>query len=158
MSGAHAFRSRGGDPAPPPVGDPDVYAHLLSWVKSNAEDLGLDPKERVQVHGFHATFRISPDGELLVEVVAQFTQKEDTSEDARFAGLPFRGGATVVASVDGTVRFVIAKPMNDARRERQVDFVQRCDLRDPALPWASESYLRVRARRDFRALHQGLVA
>ncbi len=141
-----------------PIGNEEIYRRLRSWAKQSAPELGLDPKDRVHVHGFHATYRVNSSGQLVVEVVAQFMQKRDTSKDERFGGIPFRGGATVVASADGRVRFVITKRMSDERMERQVDFVSRLDLNDPWLPWGGERYMRSRARRDFRSLHRGIVA
>ncbi|HWX87479.1 MAG TPA: hypothetical protein VNX67_04840, partial [Solirubrobacteraceae bacterium] len=157
VSGARTVHgtSRG---ATEPAGEEAIYRRLRSWAKQSASELGLDPGDRIHVHGFHATYRINSSGQLVVEVVAQFLQKRDTSKDQRFGGIPFRGGATVVASADGRVRFVITKPMSDARIERQIDFVSRLDLNDPWLPWAGEPYMRSRARRDFRSLHRGIVA
>lgn len=158
VSGAQTFRARSRDSAREADGAHEVYENLRGWVHANRDELGLDPRLKIGIHGFHATFRIGGGGELLVEVVAQFTQMRNTKGEESFGGLPFRGGATVVASADGTVRFVIGKSLTQAREDRQVDFVRRRDLTDPTLPWAGEDYLRVRAKRDFRALHRGLVA
>ena len=157
VSGARTFHSSWRDVAMESRARQDVYGELRSWAKRNAAELGLDPGKHIAVHAFHATYRINPSGQLVVEVVAQFTQKRDTSGDEGFGGVPFRGGTTVVASAGGGVRFVIAKPMTDTRAKEQVEFVSRQDLEDPTLPWADESYLRSRARRDFRRLHRGIV-
>jgi hypothetical protein len=151
---------RGGRPqaaAGTPSAEGETYRELRDWGKRNAAELGLDAAVPIDVDGFHATYRIDHAGQLLVEIVVQFTQMRDTRADPRFGGLPFRGGTTVVASADGTVRFVIAKPMSDARASGQIEAVSRRDQADPALPWADETYMRLRARRDLRSLHRGLL-
>jgi hypothetical protein len=129
---------------------------LRGWANQNAGELYLDSGEPIKLDAFHATYRVKPDGQLVVEIVAQFTQKRDTTGDLRFGGIPFRSGATVVAQADGRVRFVIAKPPSEAREANQIASLDRRDRRDPAIPWGGDSYLRVRARRDFRSLHRGL--
>jgi hypothetical protein len=132
---------------------------LQEWASANAQALELDPERPIEAHGFHATFRVAPSGRLVVEVVAQFTQQDDTRADPRYGGLRFRGGTTVVATAGGDVRFVIAKPIfSQARRERQLRHVERLDADDPALGWAADDYAGRRvARLSFRGLHEGLV-
>lgn len=154
-------RTRNGEsvgPSEDPKVGRETYGRLRSWVHEHADGLGLDAEQRIEVRGFHATYRVRPDNELVVEVVAQFLQKHDTTGDARFGGLPFRGGTTVVASADGRVRFVVAKPMSAAREQAQIEHVRQMDLTDDTLPWADASRLARRARRDFRRLHRGLYA
>ena len=129
---------------------------LNAWADKNRAALGLSRELEIETQGFHATYRVKPNGELVVEAVAQFAQMLETTGDPRFGGLPFRGGTTVVASADGTVRFVIAKPLTPAREARQLEFVNRSDLTDPGLPWADSRYLGRRVKRDLRSLHRGL--
>lgn len=131
---------------------------LISWASENAEPLGLLRSSRIRVQGFHGTFRVAPNGRLVVEVVARFTQRKDTSGDPDFGGLVFRGGTTVVAESSGDIRFVIAKPLaSKERREHQLRFVESCDATDPALAWCDAGYEDSRvARLDFRGLHQGM--
>jgi hypothetical protein len=151
---AGARRRRG----PEDEGDEkSVFTRLRGWAERNAEALGLRQKGRIGVHGFHATFRVNPRGSLVVEVVAQFVQKRDTTGEPAFGGVPFLSGATVVAEADGTIRFVIAKPATTERRDRQTAFVSRLDLRNPALPWLEGADRNLRARTSFRDLHRGLV-
>jgi hypothetical protein len=166
VTGAQAYGTRGRMPIAATETEPDdeesstnneVYNRLRSWGQANAKLLQLNPDQPPAVHGFHATYRVNPYGELVVEVVAQFVQMRDTTGDARFGGVPFRGGATVVAAADGRVRLVIAKPMDEARAARQTAFVTQLDRANPALPWADPRDLARRGRRDFRSLHRGLV-
>lgn len=133
---------------------------LTEWATANAEALGLSPtKGTIALEGFHGTFRVAPNGRLVVEVVARFTQTEDTADAPEFGGLAFRGGTTVVAESSGDVRFVIAKPLaSRERRERQLGFVESLDAADPALAWSDDGYGASRiANLDFRGLHQGMA-
>jgi hypothetical protein len=102
---------------------------------------------------------VSPDGQLAIELVAQFDQDDPDSEgDPDYGGVPVRGGATVIGAADGTVRYVIAKPMSDDRRHRQKDYVSELDRTDFAMAWNDDGYdaNRMRARTSFAALHRGL--
>ena len=136
----------------------------------NAIALNLDPKRKVSVQGFHSIFRVAPNGQLHVEVVAQFHQRDRTEGQLEFGGLSLSGGTTVVASAAGEVRFVISKPLEAPklsaesqeearmRRERQLAFVESCDRDDPGVAFADDKYdtRRMRVRAEFRSLHQGL--
>ena len=133
-------------------------AELTKWARAKSDRLGLDPSHTIELDGFHTVFRFAPDGQLLVELVAQFTQlDEKTKKDDAYGGIPFRGGATVIAAANGVVRYVVAKPMTDARRQRQLAYVGELDSGDPALAYASPEYdgVRMRARTSFAALHRG---
>jgi hypothetical protein len=158
-NGAQAFRPRNAGAADI---DPDersgAWNDLRLWAKANAKALQLDPDVRIDPLGFHATYRVKPNGELVIEVTAQFSQKVNTVGDPAYGGLPRRGGTTVIAGTDGTVRFVIAKPLaSEARVARQLAYVAARDLADPALAWADERSLARRARSGFRSLHRGLA-
>jgi hypothetical protein len=141
---------------------------LHAWSRRNHVALDLDPDVTIAVEGFHSTFRVAPDGQLQVEIVAQFCQA-DESRKAEFGGLPLRGGTTVIAAADGTVRYVISKPLPSrvlnarqaqlaaARLAAQRDYLDVWDRDDALLPWADEKYVRTRlSRRDFRALHMAI--
>jgi hypothetical protein len=170
LSGAQEFRPRLGDQPPPQSWDDDAAGKALwDWAKKNARFLRLDPESKIATRGFHATYRVRPSGELVIEVVAQFSQIRNTEGDPRFGGLPLRGGTTVVATAAGDPRFVISKPLDSAalppevreaaqrRERRQLAFVERSDLDDPALPWLGDDYLTSRMKASFRSLHQGLI-
>lgn len=146
-------------------------AELEAWARKNAAALDLDPKRDIAVRGFHPVFRVAPNGQLQVEVVAQFTQIQRTEGMPEYGGLAARGGTTVIAAADGTVRYVISKPLpstsisEEKRREaddrlgRQLAFVEDCDRTDPRLPWCDDNYGQKRmSAYNFRNLHQGLLA
>ena len=144
------------------------YAPLLRrYAKENAKQLHLDPDKQINVSGFHSSYRVAPDGQLLIDIVAQFEQVDETTSDD-LGGAPLRGGTTVVASADGEVRYVIAKPLESGastaekrreaklRKQRQYDFVEACDQADPQRAWCvDQNDLRLRMLRmhNFAALH-----
>ena len=142
-------------------------AVLQHYATTNAGPLFLDPSLKISVRGFHPLFRVAPNGQLHVELVAQFTQQRET--DSSLGGLPFRGGTTLVVAADGRVRYVIAKPVDtpaisEARRrqaltrlERQRHFVSLCDAADSSLAYTdSHAHAhRMRARMNFALLHAG---
>ncbi|MGZ7042948.1 MAG: hypothetical protein ACXVH7_14235, partial [Thermoanaerobaculia bacterium] len=133
-------------------------AEMTKWARAQSGRLGLDSSHKIGLQGFHTVFRVAPDGQLLVELVAQFYQKDEKSEDdPAFGGIPFSGGATVIAAANGEVRYVISKPMSDERRQRQLDYVNDLDRADAALAYTDEQQdaTRMRARMSFAALHRG---
>src|SRR5262249_12952706 len=132
--------------------EPDLDVDFESWIAKllhdyadkNRAKLGLRPGTRIAVRGFHPTVRIGRQGQLVLEVVTQFTQKEQGDAEAR-GGVPIRGGVTLVASADGHVRHIIAKPlpmpgvakefaaMAARRQDREAAFIEQCDRADPFL-------------------------
>lgn len=147
----------------------DMAVQLHNYAAQNATRLSLDPERPIEVHGFHSVFRVAPDGRLLIELVVQFAQKE-TNYAGDFGGIPVRGGTTLIASADGTVRYAITKPLPsssqadmvkqraDERVKRQLEYVQLCDSRDASGAYCSERDFskRMRARTNLAALHQGI--
>jgi len=152
---------------------PDLNAafakQLAGYASLNAAALGLDskPPNKIQVRGFHPVFRVAPNGKLLVELVAQFAQ-QDVRERRTLGGVPFRGGATVIASAEGEVRYLISKPFDrqgaaqvaeraHARYQRQLRFISSADARNPKTPYmSSDEYdQRIAALASFSALHGG---
>jgi hypothetical protein len=154
---------------------PDEEKELSDWAKElhkyalrHRAALDLDPRLPVSLDGFHSVFRFSTEGQLIVELVAQFVQTVAGSE-SQFGGVPLRGGSTIIASADGNIRYVISKPLPgkhlaarkevrelaEARVAEQRDFVDECDRRDSYLAWSNDHYLknRMRNRFTFSALH-----
>jgi hypothetical protein len=132
---------------------------LSGWAKENAAALSLDTRHKIDLLGFHTVFRVSPDGQLAIELVAQFDQVDDaTKNDPEYGGVPFRGGVTVIAGANGGVKYIIPKPMSSERRERQKAYVTELDETDFALTWSDGKgeHQRMKARTSFAALHRGL--
>jgi hypothetical protein len=139
-----------------------VAGALHKYASSYRVDLMLRPDLDIQVQGFHTVFRVAPSGQLLIELVAQFLQT-DKSRTAEFGGIPLRGGTTVVASADGTIRYVIPKPLLpgspelEARLTRQRTYLSIADALDPESTYESDDDYADRARRraDLSRLHAG---
>ncbi len=147
-----------------------LWGSLHEYAKKYADKLGLDPKREIRVRGFHPSFRIGPQGRLVTEATVQFTQEnKDKKLLDQLGGIPFRGGTTIIATTDGRVQHVIAKPLPsehiegsakqgaELRLERQRDYLDKIDRTDPLLAYGDESYLTQRAkfRMSLASLHQG---
>jgi hypothetical protein len=143
---------------------------LNKWSKRNRKVLCLRSNVPIEVHGFHPVFRVAPNGQLLTELIVQLAQT-DRSEERNLGGIPFRGGTTLVASADGTVRYVISKPLPDPRLpseiqkaakerlEKQLNYLRVCDMADPNFSYMRSGQLtdRTKTRMNLRFLHQGMV-
>jgi hypothetical protein len=70
----------------------EVAVALHGYAQQHAAELGLDDARKIQVRGFHTVFRVAPNGRLLIELVIQFTQV-DQSAAPDLGGLPFGAGA-----------------------------------------------------------------
>jgi hypothetical protein len=141
---------------------------LHEYAIAHAQLLGLDGGLRIQVRGFHTVFRVAPNGRLLIELVAQFTQVDNSLKD-ELGGLPFRGGCTLIASSNGEVRYLISKPMHtsgpdprrteagQARLRKQREYVRLCDMQNPLTPYLSspEQTERMLDLMSFAGLHGG---
>jgi hypothetical protein len=104
-----------------------VAADLHAWARQHRDRLKLDPDPelKIAVRGFHPVHRTAANGELLVEMVAHFVQTK--KQDVDRGGLQYRAGVTMVASIDGQVRYLIHKPFH-AQREAELDaWVQAFD-------------------------------
>jgi hypothetical protein len=108
-----------------PDGDwADIGKQLSIWARTEGmrAKLGLDEKRPVRITGFHPVHRVAADGELLVEMVAQLVQTGDP--DPSLGGLTFNAGATIVAGIDGRLRYVVRKPFTKERRQRVCEWVR----------------------------------
>jgi hypothetical protein len=98
---------------------------LAGWAKANRGVLQLDPSLPVALRGFHPMNRVAPSGELLLEMVAHFVQTKKTPED--LGGLKYRAGVTLIANIDGHIRYVIHKPFHDDRKSGLDQWVKEFD-------------------------------
>ncbi len=142
-----------------------VARALHAYAKRNAAKLQLDPNTPIAVEGFHPSYRVAPDGCLLIDLIAQFVQT-DRSYTRDLGGVPLRGGTTIIASHDGEVRFVIAKPLpkqgsasspGAERLAKQRAYIHQQDYRDAHLAWGGKTYwdTRTQRRMSFKALCGG---
>src|SRR5262249_12913085 len=135
-----------------------VSTSLSTWAKGNAALLDLTPDEPIEVAGLHPVFRVGRDGQLLVEVVFQLTQKAKTAP-TDFGGVALRGGTPRVVQANGHLRYVTPKPLlsgrtsvDAARRaservDRQRAFVDAIDEIDSFHIWKDDDFQKTRLRR-----------
>lgn len=104
-----------------------IGVRLHGWADANRARLKLDmdPELKVAVRGFHPVHRIAPNGELLIEMVVHVVQKSRT--ERALGGLVYRAGTTVIASIDGHVRYLISKPFQPSREERMANWLATFD-------------------------------
>ena len=83
---------------------------------------GGDEIEPPCVESVRPAYRVGPDGQQLYDVVAEVTQRWRLSGPG---GFDFYGGATLILSQEGEMRYVISKSVGSSTRlEAQRDYVQ----------------------------------
>ncbi|MBL8719447.1 MAG: hypothetical protein JNL79_25895 [Myxococcales bacterium] len=118
--------------------EPDVQWREIAnglgrWARKNASLMGLETGG-IKVDGFHPVHRVAPSGELLVEMVAQLVQSQRPAPE--LGGLTYRAGVTLVATLDGRVRYAIKKPFHESRYASMLGWVQAFAARGGP-SWAS---------------------
>jgi hypothetical protein len=146
---------------------------LTSFAKAHAAALQLDPDLAIQPAGIHPSFHVDENGQLLVELVAQWIQTPKTDDRRRveIGGVALRAGTTAIFAADGRVRYIATRPLpgshlgNDTQREvadRRVDgfrqYAAALDARDPLQLWSDRTYAdqRMIRRANFTFTHHGL--
>lgn len=126
----------------------DLYNDLWRWARAHAAEIGLEPGKPVKVVGFHPVHRVATSGELLVEMVAELVQTRPLSGD--LGGLRYRAGVTLVASIDGRIRYAIQKPFHERREQALRDWVGAFDAAQGHL-WSQTARDRDRLMTAFSA-------
>jgi hypothetical protein len=102
---------------------------LHEFGEQNRNTLKLSPGAKIQAFQFHGKTRqrADPSGSLHTEFVVRLAQQRQvpvSPDNPDGQSFTFRGGTTVVLGPDGTVRFVIERPLDDeARLERQRQYM-----------------------------------
>lgn len=113
-----------------------------------------DVLELPRVQSIRTSRRIGPDRQIVFDLVAEVTQKRLVAplpgDDPGAPPFSFRGGATVIVSPEGEVRYVIAKNvLSQERCERQ-----RAFMRGPGRGyWTLRDHALQPVRNAFRMLH-----
>ncbi|MFQ6170680.1 hypothetical protein ACK8HX_03665 [Oryzobacter sp. R7] len=152
-------------PTLPPGEQP--YRRLRDFARQHAVELQLDPAlmdRHTELAGFHPSFHVDENGQLKVELVAQWVQAPPPGHPDRVeeGGVVLRAGTTAVFASDGTVRYVIAKPLPwrasgirrptgqedlaEAREQGFRDYVAALDQQDPLQVWSDDRYRERRMR------------
>lgn len=130
--------------------------------------LALDPELKVQARTFHEVHRVAPDGKLIFDIVAEFTQqRKDVPIDPHNPNqgtFVFRGGTTIILNRDGEVRYAVQKSIGEpsqdktnVRLNRQREYLStRVDTLAFA-PYANDSEGRMleQAELSFSMVHRG---
>jgi hypothetical protein len=126
----------------------DDAKQLFQFAREHAGIFGFSDVKHISVESFHSVYRVGPDGNWLIEMVAQVIEKGAKNDTA---GEPnVFGGVSLVFNPDGTVRYCIRKSLKN-RSENQAAFRRDLWERTSAGPYAAFRSLPV----DFRALHRG---
>jgi hypothetical protein len=151
------------------------YWQLYDFAIANAQNLQLAQdliEDHTELAGFHPSFHVDENGQLKVELVAQWIQTPPPGHPSRVeeGGVVLRAGTTAVFTSDGTVRYVIAKPLpaghlrygsQHALAQRRVqgfhEYVAALDGQDANGIWGDENYERLRMthRARLTATHLG---
>lgn len=98
---------------------------LHKFADENRALLGLsvDPNRKVQARTFHTVHRVAPDGRLIFDIVAEFTQQRPdvpiNPDDPSQGTFTFRGGTTVIFNREGEVRYAIQKSIGEEKDDKQ---------------------------------------
>jgi hypothetical protein len=126
---------------------------IYKFAVEHAVELGLDPvgeNSKLNVFSFHPVLRTAPDGQPVLELVAQILQTRIVAGKNGAPDLTVHGGAALVFGMDGTVRYAIHK---SAQRiaESQQEFQAQLQGCSALAPYREISTAQI----NFRALHRG---
>ena len=141
---------------------------LLEFATKNAEKLGLsaNPNLKIELGSFHEMHRMSDEGKLIFDMVAEFTQERKVHYDPADPNSPpftFRGGTTVIINQDGSVRYSIKKSIHDEkdddkndRLKRQREYLTKRESEMSMAAYADEATIFARTlKADFGMIHRG---
>lgn len=158
----------------PVLGSRRVYTALTRWARTHAVAIGLEPSLRIALSGVHVTYRRAQDGQPLPKIVVQYTQRRPDLEEKFQPDLPaeqrtpLRAGTTLIARVNGEVKYIVAKPLPliaPAAGDQDADYVnkfgqdrldkmkkwfEQVEHDDPLSIWTDQPAVR---RLDFASLH-----
>lgn len=87
-----------------------LFRQARAWAKTHAYELGLDPAVGgIEAHDIHVAFQTAADGQPRPRIFAQFVQRREDLE--KNDGVRIHAGCALVAAVDGTVQYLISKPL-----------------------------------------------
>jgi hypothetical protein len=76
------------------------------------------------IESIRSTRRIGPSGQIVMDLVAEVTQRRSVRANGSGPGFDFYGGATVILNPQGAVRYVVRKSVLDGERlRRQREFI-----------------------------------
>lgn len=138
-------------------------AQILSrFGKRHASALGLASGRGPQAFSYHPVRRVSPDGEIHLEFIAELLQVREFPVDAKQPNGPkmsVRGGTTLVMTCEGDVRYAVYKRLSNERIQAQREHAERLLVSAPATAFRGAPARRAGALRakpiDLRIAHRG---
>lgn len=143
----------------------NIYT-LEEFAAKNAKKLGLSEDSEIKLGSFHEMHRLSDDGKLIFDMVAEFTQSREVRLDSSDPDSPtfiFRGGTTLIINQKGSVRYAIKKSIHDkkhddknVRLKRQRDYLVMRQSEMGLAPYTDVAKVFGRAlKADFGLIHRG---
>ena len=126
---------------------------IYKFALEHSDALGLDPIDKnstISVFSFHPVLRTAPDGQPLLEMVAQVLQTASLPDDGGGTPTKVHGGAALIFNMDGTVRYAIHKSAQRLAAS-QPDFQAQLQNHNALSPYQNVSTAQI----NFRALHRG---
>ncbi|MEV0295307.1 hypothetical protein [Nocardia sp. NPDC050710] len=147
-----------------------VAADLTAWARANAPQLGLDPTFPISCEGVHVSYRLAGDRLPRPELSIQLLQRRTDLENSTQGRQPvIRAATALVVSADGSVDYIIAKPLplsdesladDDAaaafhragklRLAAMCEWFDQLEADDTLSAWTTEHAIH---RLDFAAIH-----
>jgi hypothetical protein len=111
---------------------------LQDYARQNSRALYLSRKSKTEITTVRHSFRVAPDGQLVIEIIVQFVQ--------RGARPSQHWGVTLVASADGSIRYVI--PNQPIPQFLEVAAKAAAEANEPAAAAASAKQKSSRPKRQ----------
>jgi hypothetical protein len=130
---------------------------LHTWAVQHYRKLGLAKPTNsrpIAVDGFFTSQRMDADGYLQSQITVQFVQR-DHQQPEDLGGLEPMGGATVIADGEGHVRYVVAKKLPTADKQRMAQlqgFAASVENRLTSSKWSQDPKRRIVERLNLRSL------
>ncbi len=134
------------------------------WSKSTrfGKKIGLSPEYKTYVQSANTLHRVQPDGSLQRQVVVEVIQTQQDvpifPDEPKLGTFDFRGGATLLISRQGEVRYSIVKPMDGYKGEGKKRLErQRAYFQTMASSFALAPYVAFdpKTHLSYRAIHRG---
>ena len=135
---------------------------LARWGSAHCAALGLEPTLPCALHGMHVTYQAGADHQVRPQVILQFTQRRPDLQDGALPAV--RAATTVVAGVDGRVRYLVTKPLpapdaaggaGSDRLAAMGAWAAQTEADDPVSPWTGGAAVE---RLTFASMHAAAEA
>ncbi len=102
-----------------------IAEDLWNWANQNSDRVGLNGDQKFALRSFRTSQRVAASGEFVIEMAVHFVQSRNAEED--LGGLRYRAGITMIANIDGFIRYLIRKPFHEVREGEIKEWVQTFD-------------------------------